>query len=115
MDTSRPLTHYVIVRRDLTVGQVCAQITHAAGESAALYAVSSVKERQPYKLEVGGLSPSPRTIPGGVVDGGVSRVGGTPARPANPLPENTIAVVLGVRDESRLLRIASRLDRAALP
>lgn len=28
-----PLTHYVIVRRDLPFGQICAQITHAAGES----------------------------------------------------------------------------------
>lgn len=31
------LMHYVIVRRDLPLGVVCAMITHAAGESASLY------------------------------------------------------------------------------
>lgn len=31
------LTHYIIVRRDLPVGVVAAMVTHAAGESAALY------------------------------------------------------------------------------
>jgi len=28
-----PLTHYIIVRRDMPLGVVCAQVTHAAGES----------------------------------------------------------------------------------
>ena len=32
------LTHYVIVRRDLPLGVVTAMVTHAAGESGALYA-----------------------------------------------------------------------------
>ena len=32
------LTHYIFVRRDLPIGVMCAQITHAAGESGALYA-----------------------------------------------------------------------------
>jgi len=31
------LIHYTIVRRDLPLGVVCAQLVHAAGESAALY------------------------------------------------------------------------------
>lgn len=31
------LTHYIIVRRDLPLGVVCAMVTHAAGESGALY------------------------------------------------------------------------------
>lgn len=31
------LTHYVIIRRDLPVGVMCAQIVHAAGESFAAY------------------------------------------------------------------------------
>lgn len=31
------LTHYIIVRRDLPLGVVTAMVTHAAGESAALY------------------------------------------------------------------------------
>jgi hypothetical protein len=29
-----PITHYIIVRNDLPKGMQCAQITHAAGESA---------------------------------------------------------------------------------
>lgn len=31
------LTHYIIVRRDLPLGVLAAMITHAAGESGALY------------------------------------------------------------------------------
>lgn len=31
------LTHYIIVRRDLPLGVCAAMITHAAGESGALY------------------------------------------------------------------------------
>lgn len=30
-----PITHYIIVRRDLPTGTICAQIAHAAGESFA--------------------------------------------------------------------------------
>jgi peptidyl-tRNA hydrolase len=34
MATDRdPITHYIIVRRDLPTGTICAQIAHAAGES----------------------------------------------------------------------------------
>ena len=32
------LTHYIIVRRDLPLGVVCAQVTHAAGESFGRWA-----------------------------------------------------------------------------
>lgn len=31
------LTHYIIVRRDLPLGVMAAMVTHAAGESGALY------------------------------------------------------------------------------
>jgi len=31
------LVHYIFVRRDLPIGIIASQITHAAGESAALY------------------------------------------------------------------------------
>ena len=31
------LYHYIIVRRDLPLGTLAAQLTHAAGESAAIY------------------------------------------------------------------------------
>jgi peptidyl-tRNA hydrolase len=113
------LTHYVIVRRDLTVGQVCAQIVHAAGASVGLlYASSSVLERQAGNgLEVGGSIPSSRaTSTGAVLTGGASLAGEIPASRANPyLPDDTIAVVLSVRDESRLHVAARRLDREGIP
>ena len=32
------LTHYIFVRRDLPIGVLAAMVTHAAGESGALYA-----------------------------------------------------------------------------
>ena len=35
------LVHYIIVRRDLPLGTMAAMITHAAGESAALYTGNS--------------------------------------------------------------------------
>lgn len=31
------LVHYIFVRRDLPIGVMCAHVTHAAGESAAMY------------------------------------------------------------------------------
>lgn len=31
------LTHYIFVRRDLSIGVLAAMVTHAAGESGALY------------------------------------------------------------------------------
>jgi len=34
---SSNLFHFCIVRSDMTFGQICAQLTHAAGESAALF------------------------------------------------------------------------------
>ena len=32
---STPLIHYILIRRDISTGAACAQIVHAAGESAA--------------------------------------------------------------------------------
>lgn len=32
------LVHYIFVRKDLPLGVICAQVTHAAGESAAAWA-----------------------------------------------------------------------------
>lgn len=37
-------THYVIVRRDLPLGVLAAMVTHAAGESAAIYKLVAGKE-----------------------------------------------------------------------
>lgn len=49
------LTHYIIVRRDLPLGVLAAMITHAAGESAAMYdrtCVSPFKGCRAVVLEV---------------------------------------------------------------
>lgn len=105
-------THYVIVRRDLPVGRLIAQVVHAAGESIVT-ASSSVKERR-REPEVGGSSPSSRTTYGGGVAERASVVGVNPTSRAI-LPPNTIAVVLSVRNESRLLAAARRLDRYGCP
>jgi hypothetical protein len=114
------LTHYVVVRRDLTHGAQCAQIAHAAGESfyllhdilpsvvapsqdgggagpsgrASLIGGSSEKERPPSQewREVGGSSPPPR---------------------AN-IPRPT-AVILGARNEHRLLRLERLLLAHGVP
>jgi peptidyl-tRNA hydrolase len=40
------LTHYIIVRRDLPLGVVCAQVTHAAGESYAAFVRDDVYKRE---------------------------------------------------------------------
>lgn len=66
----KPLVHYIIVRRDMPTGAACAQITHAAGESAC------------YCMWY--------------------------------LPKDTIAVVLGVRDEKQLKYYAKRLVKAKI-
>jgi len=36
------LTHYIIVRRDLTGGDLVAQVAHAAGESSLLLRPSTI-------------------------------------------------------------------------
>lgn len=87
------LTHYIIVR-DLPVGVVYAQIAHAAGESFYLCPRSSEKEHSTLSREVAGSSPA----------------GGSTFTPAE-----TIAVVLGARDEARLSRAAKRLQAAGVP
>lgn len=40
---SQPPFHYVIIRKELSGGAALAQVGHAAGESAALHALSKVK------------------------------------------------------------------------
>lgn len=106
-----PLVHYVIVRRDLTVGQVCAQTVHAAGESVALlYAGSSgrVLGSSNVNREVGGANPSQRAIYGSGVAEDFGPVGANPASRAS-LPNDTIACVLSVRNDSRLLTLSRKL------
>lgn len=83
------LCHYIIVRRDLPVGTIFAQITHAAGESFYAYACrgSSEKEQRCDSPQVGGSSPSPGSIP----------------------IDRTKAVVFGCRNETRLLKLEQAL------
>ena len=95
---NEPLVHYVIVRRDLSIGQVCAQIVHAAGASIALKAGSSGRAPRSSNAnaEVGGANPSqPAISTGSGVAEGFGPAGVIPA-PRTILPSDTIAVVLSV-------------------
>ncbi len=47
--TKNSLIHYIVVRRDLPLGTIAAQVTHAAGESFA-WGVSIVKTLEPQVL-----------------------------------------------------------------
>lgn len=83
------LTHYIIVRRDLPFGVTMAMVAHAAGESAYWFSRgSSVKEHLLDKQEVGGSSPSLGAI------------------------SDATVVVLGARNESRLIRLRNDLASA---
>lgn len=121
------LTHYIIVRRDLPLGVVLAQVTHAAGESYYKFAhVAQQKEREsvlvehrPIKPKVAGSNPAVGSIsfPGssekehdslraGVV------AGSSPAPGAIFNPNQTYAIVLGARNEHRLLKLERALVAA---
>lgn len=82
------LTHYIIVRRDLPLGVALAQVAHAAGESF-------------YKLTGRSLTKAPAM--------GLEDVGGTPTDPATFDAHRTIVVVLGARNEHRLLKLERTL------
>lgn len=112
-----PCTHYIVVRRDLPFGILAAQIAHAAGESFYAFALpkvtfsnrtmasggyaaaapsgpsSSALEHQSFSLECGGSIPS----------SGSSFVA-----------SETIAVVLGARNEGKLARLELELTGAAI-
>lgn len=89
------LTHYIIVRRDLPTGVLLAMVAHAAGESFyRLCPRSSEKEHLQSKQEVSGSSPD----------------GGSTFNAAD-----TIAIVLGARNEGRLTKLANALHHAGVP
>lgn len=71
-----PLTHYCIVRRDLPFGVICAQLTHAAGES--FYRLPQFSTGSQYST-------------------------------------HTIAVVLGARNETKLLKLEDWLKEDDVP
>lgn len=85
------LTHYIIVRRDLPFGTLCAMVAHAAGESFfQLGWDSSEKERRSLRAEVVGSSPAPGSIP------------------------TVTVVVLAIRNEARLRKLAQKLQAAGI-
>lgn len=92
MSAHKPLHHYIVVRRDLPFGVILSMVAHAAGESFyVLPRGSSEKERVVSNHEATGSSP----------------VSGSTFNPAE-----TIAVVLGARNEGRLAKLAAALTAA---
>lgn len=100
----KPLTHYVVVRRDLSVGVLLAMVAHAAGESF-------------YKLANPQVSVAHTTMASG---GYAAPGGGLPASGSYTFtlpaidPATTIAVVLGARNEGRLLKLERVLEAAGV-
>jgi hypothetical protein len=102
------LYHYIVVRRDLPVGVTVAQVAHAAGESFAAYASSSVKEHRTFSPEVGGSSPSSRTsLPPPSQEGVASNGEGALKATGGAIPTPHV-VVLGARDQVVLARLARK-------
>jgi hypothetical protein len=116
------LTHYVIVRRDLPFGTLCAQLTHAAGESfyrLPQFPARSSSESTSHRLGDGGSNPSERTN-AGVAQCSEQQVSSLQVGGSNPSPgsislSHTIAVVLGARNELRLLKLERTLLAAGIP
>jgi hypothetical protein len=113
------LTHYIIARRDLTVGDLVAQVAHAAGESFFLLRPSTIRSLGLKPGGVAGLIPAEGStlIPGRLEkerpssNGNVA--GSSPAPGAIDI-DNTIVVVLGARNEHRLLRLEKELIEGAV-
>ena len=82
-----PLTHYVVIRRDLTFGEYSAQLAHA-GEA---YAVRRDLEQHPAIFF------------------------DTPQVPHKMALNETIAVVKGARNEGKLLKLEAALAAAKVP
>lgn len=115
------LTHYIVVRRDLPLGVLAAQVTHAAGESFYKLACVAQGEHPVFNREVAGASPAAgsTSFPGSSVQSaspqGVEVAGSIPARGATFDPSETYAIVLGARNESRLLKLERALREAGVP
>lgn len=88
-------THYIVVRRDLSLATLLVMVAHAAGESFyALGPRSSVKEHAVSNGEVAGSSPA----------------GGSTFDPAE-----TRVVILGARNEHKLDRLQMSLRHHDVP
>lgn len=117
-------THYVIVRRDLPVGVLAAQITHAAGESFAAFVQIAGHE------SLGCLLPTVEEAQRGVQvppsepcrdssekehrDSSPEVAGSSPALGSIQF-DRTKAVVLGARSEPRLRTLERKLTEAGIP
>lgn len=143
---SHRLTHYILVRRDLPFGVLCAMVAHAAGESFYLLASSSelraASDAHALVADAGGIPASPANLgPGSSVEERSSNgeVGGSYAIPGHHVrlrssvkeqpgltgrslvqvqpeaPPQATVVVLGARNEQRLLALEARLLAAGVP
>lgn len=86
---SEALFHYIVVRRDLPAGDICAQVAHAAGESFYKLRPSSSDAERSVSNGEAGASQAPS---GSTFD-----------------PSRTVVVVLGSRNEGRLQRLEQQL------
>lgn len=90
------LTHYIVVRRDLAFGPLLAMVAHAAGESFYALACprSSVSERSDLTER-----------------SDVQLIPGAPSFN----PAETVAVVMGAKNENRLIRLDLALAASDIP
>lgn len=103
-------THYVVVRRDLSLGVLLAMVAHAAGES--FYKLASLTWTVPagaMAMPGGGslLCPSSSETEQHVFS--VQAGGSSPSWGSNFDPSRTVAVVLGARNENRLAKLEAVL------
>lgn len=108
-----PLYHYILVRSDIPFGDIAAQVTHAAGESAAAWAI-----KQAYEIALktiwprdGSETPPTHDQVGDYLD----HLSGWRSGGALRLPENTHAVVLAAQNEQELLDLSTKLTAARIP
>lgn len=110
------LTHYVVVRRDLPFGVICAQLVHAAGES--FYALGCPPADAVVEATHQALPVPSRQLS---LDSSVGeqrvfnpKVAGSIPAPGSFNPEMMYAVVLGARNEKKLKTLRDRLSFAGI-
>lgn len=106
-----PYTHYVVVRRDLALGVLLAMIAHAAGES--FYKLASHTWTVPSMMATaapsGGLSLRPSSSEKEQHVFSVQVGGSSPPWGSTFEPSHTVAIVLGARNEGRLVKLEAAL------
>lgn len=104
-----------MVRRDLPFGVLLAMVTHAAGESFYKLASCVMTVPGPAMAMASGACSGPRSS---VLEQQVSslQVGGSiPSAGSTFDPSETVAVVLGARNEGRLAKLESSLLKDMVP